>query len=118
MLIDLNSISALNGAIDSGANSSKPSKLHAAAQQFEALVIGEMLRSERESSSDAAGSGGWLGAGEDSGSDSAMDLAEGHLSNALAAGGGLGLARMIEKTMTHADSPSRSAASVSIKEPG
>ena len=64
-----------------GTNTAKPSKLHAAAQQFEALVIGEMLRTQREN-----GSEGWLGSGgDDSGSDSAMDLAEGQLSNALAA---------------------------------
>ena len=73
------------------------SKLHNAAQQFEALMIGEIMKSERE-----AGSGGWLGSGDDSGDDSAMDMAEGQLSNALAAGGGFGVAKMIEKTMAGA----------------
>ncbi len=73
----------------------QPSKLHNAAQQFEALMIGEMLRSQRESGSD-----GWLGSGDDSGGDSAMDYAEAQVSNAIAAGGGLGLAKMIEKTLS------------------
>jgi Rod binding domain-containing protein len=99
----------------SGGSMTKPSKLHDAAQQFETLIIGEMLRAERESASEAAGSGGVLGTGEDSGSDSAMDLAEGQLSHALAAGGGLGLAKMIERTLSHADNTSRSPGSASTK---
>ncbi len=92
-----NSISPLiNSSMLDGSKPSKPSKLHDAAQQFEALVIGEMMRSQRE-----AGSEGWLGSGDGAGDDSAMDMAEAQFSNALAAGGGLGLAKMIEKTMGH-----------------
>lgn len=114
MPIDLASMPAIATALsESGNTVGKPSKLHNAAQQFEALVIGEMLRAERESGSDASGSGGWLDTGGDSGSESAMDLAEGQLSNALAQGGGLGLAKMIEKTMTHADTATPSQALVS-----
>lgn len=93
-------LAALDAANATGAIT-KTSKLHDAARQFEALMIGEIMKSERES-----GSGGWLdGEDEDSGSDSAMDMAEAQLSNALAAGGGLGLAKMIEKTMAPAEAP-------------
>lgn len=88
---------------------SRASKLHNAAQQFESLVIGEMLRAQRE-----AGSEGWLGSGDDPGSDSAMDIAESQLSNALAAGGGLGLAKVIEEKMgAQADSASVATGSLS-----
>ncbi len=70
------------------------SRLHKAAQDFESLLIGEMLKSAR-----ADGSDGWLGSGEDSGEDSAMDMAQSQLANALASGGGIGLAKTIERAM-------------------
>lgn len=70
-------------------------RLHKAAQEFEALLVGEMLKSARES-----GSEGWLGSGETTGDDSAMDMAESQLANALASSGGLGLAKTIEQAMS------------------
>jgi Rod binding domain-containing protein len=76
-------------------NTAKPDRLHKAAQEFEALLVGEMLKSARESGSD-----GWLGSGESTGDDSAMDMAESQLANALASSGGLGLATTIERAMT------------------
>jgi Rod binding domain-containing protein len=112
---DITGIASIPTALLDTAKPANNSKLHQAAEQFEALVIGEMLRSERESRAESSGSGGWLDTGGDSGSESAMDLAEGQLSNALAAGGGLGLAKMIEKTMAQAESPSR--ATVPASEP-
>jgi flagellar protein FlgJ len=66
-----------------------PAKVKDAAQQFEALLMGQILRSERESNG-----GGWLGSGSGAG-DSATDYAEQQLAAALAAGGGLGLADLI-----------------------
>ena len=72
-----------------------PSKLHDAAQQFEALMIGEMMRSVRES-----GSEGWMGSGGDTGDDSAMDMAESQFAKALSMSGGLGLSKMIEQSVS------------------
>ncbi len=60
-----------------------------AARQFEALLVAQLLRAAR---GDGAG---WLGAGEDHSSTPAMELAEEQLAAALAAQGGLGLARLI-----------------------
>jgi Rod binding domain-containing protein len=74
------------------------SRLHKAAQEFEALLVGQMLKSARE-----AGSDGWLGSGDSTGDDSAMDMAESQLANALTASGGLGLASMIERAMPKSD---------------
>ena len=74
----------------------KPAKIHEAAQQFEALMVGEMLKSARESSD----SEGWLGSGESTGDDSAMEMAESQFANALAHSGGLGLAKVIERAMS------------------
>lgn len=64
-----------------------------AARQFEALLITQMLRSARESGGDA----GWLGTGEDTSAAAAIEMAEEHFAAALAAQGGLGLARMISE---------------------
>jgi peptidoglycan hydrolase FlgJ len=69
-------------------------KLHEAAQQFEALMIGEMLKSVRESSSS-----GWLGSGESSESESTSEFAEAQFAQALARSGGLGLSKMVEQSV-------------------
>lgn len=71
------------------------SKIHNAAQQFEGLMIGEMLKSVRDASSD-----GWLGSGSSDASDSAQSMAEAQFASALASGGGLGLAKMIERNLS------------------
>jgi len=68
--------------------SSQPAKLKDAAEQFEAFLIGEMLKSTHESG------GGWTGA-DDATSSSVTDMAEAHLAKALASHGGLGLARLV-----------------------
>ena len=74
---------------------SKPLKLHQAAQQFEALMIGEMMKLVHEDSSS-----GWLGSDDGEGGDNqAMEMAESQFANALAANGGLGLARMVEQSV-------------------
>ena len=63
-----------------------PAKVHDAAQQFEALLIGQILKSVRESA----------GASSDPSSDSAMGYAEEQLAAVLAHNGGLGLSTVIE----------------------
>ncbi len=79
--------------------SSKTSKLHEAAQQFEALMIGEMMKSVHENSSS-----GWLGSDDGEGGDNqAMEMAESQFANSLAANGGLGLARMVEQSVGQQD---------------
>jgi len=62
-----------------------------AAKQFEALLIGQMLKTMRE------GGSGWLGTGEDQAAESAMGMAEEHFAAALSASGGLGLANTIQR---------------------
>ncbi|MBV8553612.1 MAG: hypothetical protein JOY54_20125 [Acidobacteriaceae bacterium] len=87
------SLPPLSGSDLSSAD--KTVRLHTAAQQFEALMIGEMLKAAREGEGD-----GWLGDDQDSGSESAMDMAQSQFASALAGRGGLGLANMIEKAMS------------------
>ena len=76
-----------------------PAKVHDAAQQFEALLIGQILRSVRESA----------GASSDPSSDSAMGFAEEQFAAILSRNGGLGLASLIEKGLN--GSPTVSTAS-------
>ncbi|MCU1232633.1 MAG: hypothetical protein JWP63_600 [Candidatus Solibacter sp.] len=75
-----------------------PNKVRDAAQQFEALLMGQILRSARQ------GSSGWLGNGEDSSAECATDYAEQQFAAVLAQQGGLGLASLISKGLTPAGS--------------
>jgi Rod binding domain-containing protein len=68
----------------------KPDEITQAATQFEALIIGQVLKAARESSDK-----GWLGTGDDPTSDMAMEMAEQGLAQGLAAQGGLGIAKMV-----------------------
>jgi Rod binding domain-containing protein len=70
-----------------------PAKLATAARQFEALMIGQILKSSHGSDG-----GGWLGAGDDDDtSATAVQMAEEYLGQAIANGGGLGIAAMVIK---------------------
>lgn len=70
-----------------------------AARQFEALLIAKLLRGAR-------GDGeGWLGSGEDSTASAALELAEEQFAEALAAQGGLGLARLIAAGLEPGSTP-------------
>ena len=64
----------------------KPAKVEDAAKQFEALLIGQMLRSTRESMQEDD---------EDTGKSTMLDVADQQFSQVLANNGGMGLARMI-----------------------
>ena len=64
-------------------------KIADAARQFEALLIGQMLKSMRDSE------GGWLGTGDDEASSSGMEYAQEMFAQSLSANGGLGMANMI-----------------------
>lgn len=66
-------------------------KRSGAAKDFEAILIGQMLKSMRE------GTGGWLGSGEADADETAVSLGEESLARAMSASGGLGFAAAIEK---------------------
>jgi flagellar protein FlgJ len=74
-------------------SSSRPQNVQEAAQQFEALLIGELLKSARSDQN------GWLGTGEDSGDATASGLAEQQFAQALARSGGLGLGAQISASL-------------------
>jgi Rod binding domain-containing protein len=66
-------------------------KLKKSAGEFEALLIGQMLRSARESG------GGWFGTGEDEASSTTAGYAEEQFARTIASQGGLGVATMLVK---------------------
>jgi Rod binding domain-containing protein len=71
-----------------------PSKIHQAAQQFEALLLSELLKMAKDDSE------GWLGTGDDETAGSAMAIAQEQFAQAVSERGGLGLATLIEKGLT------------------
>jgi Rod binding domain-containing protein len=73
---------------------SDPKKIHESAQQFESLLIAQVLKSGRESG------GGWLGTGDDEAGSTCVEMAEQQVAQTLAASGGLGLSRLIEQGLT------------------
>jgi Rod binding domain-containing protein len=66
-----------------------PVKIRDAAQQFESLLLEQVLHSAKGDGS------GWLGSEGDSAGNCATDLAEQQLAVAMARSGGLGLAKLI-----------------------
>ena len=68
-----------------------PAKIKDAAKQFEALLIGQRMKSMQDSE------GGWLGTGDDDSASSAMQYGQEVFAQAMAKNGGLGLASLIEK---------------------
>jgi Rod binding domain-containing protein len=71
-----------------------PERIHGAAQQFESLLISQILKTAHDDAE------GWLGTGDDAAASSAMGIAEEQFAQALSSRGGLGLARLIEKGLT------------------
>ena len=70
-------------------------KIRSTAQQFEALLIGELLKTSRE-----AGASGWLGTGDnDDAGQLGIEVGEQEFARMLAASGGLGLSKTIEAAM-------------------
>ncbi len=76
-----------------------PEKIKDAAQQFEGLLLSQILSSVHED-------GGWLGSGGDSSSGAATSFAEQQLAGVIAQKGGLGLAGMISADLSKRSSPS------------
>lgn len=84
-------VPAVTGVVSASA---QPHDVKKAAQQFEALLLTELLRSAHGEQ------GGWLGTGEDSTASSAIGLAEEALAQSISAKGGLGLSDLITRDLT------------------
>ena len=96
---------ALGSASVTGSHSSdSPEKIKDAASQFEALMMGQILKAAHQEDD-----GGWLGGDDsDQAASTAMDFANDYFARALASKGGLGLTNMIVAGLSHQSSVSRS----------
>ena len=77
-------------SFDGAGSKDSPEKIRSAASQFEALLIGQVLKTMHEGEGE-----GWLGTGEDQTSGSMMGMADEYFARSMAASGGFGLARTI-----------------------
>jgi len=100
MASSLNSIN-LNVPGSAAKQKDSPEKIKGAAQQFEALLIGQMMKSMRDSE------GGWLGTGSDESGSSAMEYGQEIFAQSMASSGGLGLANMVAKGIGKIANPSQ-----------
>jgi len=89
--VTISSTAALPSAMPDVSSKDSPTKIHDAAQQFESLLIGQLLKTSRE-----AGGGGWLGTDDGDAGATSMEIAEQQLAKMLAANGGLGMSKTIE----------------------
>ena len=71
-----------------------PTKIRGAAQQFESLLLAQILHAAHGSS------GGWLGSGSDSAADGVSSLADEQLAVMISQQGGLGLRDLIVQGLT------------------
>jgi peptidoglycan hydrolase FlgJ len=72
-----------------GGNSADPTRVKKAAEQFEALLLGQLLKSAQPSDE------GWLGTGDDQSGSIAMEYAQESFAQAMASRGGLGVASLV-----------------------
>ena len=77
-----------------GKQKDSPERIADAARQFEALLVGQILKSIRESEGSS-----WLGTGADQSGESAMAMAEEQFASAISKSGGLGLANTISASL-------------------
>ena len=87
---NFSAVPPLAGVAPSAGPDDNPAKIRDAAQQFEALLLAQVLKS-------AHADGGWLGTGDDESASCASDFAEEQMALAMARSGGFGLADLISK---------------------
>jgi Rod binding domain-containing protein len=84
----------------SASSKDSPEKIRDAATQFESLLIGQILKAAHEDE-------GWLGTGDDQSAGTAMGMADEYFAKAMAARGGLGLAKSIAAGLSQASSAAK-----------
>ncbi len=88
----MNGISSLAPSLEAGRKAPVPDQEAAkVASEFEALLIGQII----QSMSSSVGGGIW--GGEDPSANSMIEFAQEHLAKSIAAGGGLGLAKIVRE---------------------
>jgi Rod binding domain-containing protein len=97
------------GPQTSGCTSQDPHSIHAVAQEFESLLIGQMLKSVKlgELSEDGNGTNG-----------SMMEFARENLARLISQNGGIGMAHFLENALNQADAATSGLATPSSTTPG
>lgn len=88
-MIDAISVAQKEAPVATPKPKDDPAKVKDAARQFEALLLGQIMKSMHDAE------GGWLGTGSDESASSAMEYGQEMFGQALASNGGLGLASMV-----------------------
>jgi Rod binding domain-containing protein len=96
-----------------GTGDPQPRNIAQAAEQFEALLLAQLLKGAHEDGSD-----GWLGTGDDQAGSSMIELAQEHLAQSMASQGGLGLAGLISSGIRRADAAATRAVGTASGPPG
>lgn len=84
-----------NGPRSSGCTSKDPKSVHRVAQEFESLLISQLLKSMKQ---------GALSEEDSGANDSVMQYAEESIARVLSQNGGIGMAKVIERALTQKDS--------------
>ena len=87
----LPSVPLLSAAVPPAAPGDSPEKIRKLAQDFEALLIAQMLKSAREAGGGITGDADE----QDETNSTVVELGEQQMAQALAASGGLGIAKMV-----------------------
>jgi Rod binding domain-containing protein len=97
------------GPQTSGCTSQDPHSIHAVAQEFESLLIGQMLKSVKlgELSEDGNGTNG-----------SMMEFARENLARLISQNGGIGMAHFLENALNRADAATSGLATSSLATSG
>jgi Rod binding domain-containing protein len=98
-----------SGLTPSLTQTNDPAKIRAAARQFEALLISEVLKASRE-----AGGNGWLGTDDEDAGQTGVEMGEQQLASMLASSGGLGLSGMIEAGLRTESAKSAKGAALNV----
>jgi Rod binding domain-containing protein len=80
-----------NGPRAEGCKSNDPQSVHKVAQEFESLLIAQMLK---------AAKAGFSAGGSEGADDSVMQYAQESLARSMSQAGGLGMAKLIESGLT------------------
>jgi Rod binding domain-containing protein len=84
-----------NGPRSSGCSTKDPKSVHRVAQEFESLLISQLLKSMKQ---------GALGEEDSGANDSVMQYAQESMARVLSQNGGMGMASLIERTLTQKSS--------------
>ena len=99
----------LPAGVPSAPAAPRPKNVLEAAQQFEALLIEQLLKGAR-------GDGqGWLGTGDDAEDSTEAELAEQQFAQAIAKGGGLGLSNRIAASLSGTGRPPESSEAPALR---